>query len=164
MLLTLQLGGALAVSQPPHSALREAPAAPYFVAPDLAGTAVNLVEYQGRPIILNFWATWCAPCRQEMPVLQELYTARQDTGLIILAINEDDHGNADAIRAYMNQAGLTFRALLDPQGKVATLYNVVVLPSTVFINTTGKIIATHIGPLSRPQMERYLAAMLPPPG
>jgi peroxiredoxin len=155
--------GADAESQTPRpssSALAVGQQAPHFVARDLDGNAVALQEYHGHPVVLNFWATWCVPCRQELPVLQAAYAAYQEKGLVILAVNQDEDGNADAVRTYMANLGLAFRTLLDPDGKVATLYNVFLLPSTVFINASGSITATHIGPATLPQIERYLAVLL----
>jgi cytochrome c biogenesis protein CcmG/thiol:disulfide interchange protein DsbE len=142
----------LAVGQP----------APPFVTSDLNGTAVALQEYQGRAIILNFWATWCVPCRQEMPILQEAQAAHGDKGLVILALSQDDHRSQEVVRTYVHNAGLTLRTLLDADGKVASLYHVFLLPSTVFINAAGTVTAVHLGPVTHTQMEQYLTRLLAP--
>lgn len=133
--------------------------APDFTGPTTAGDMLTLRTYRGRPVVLNFWATWCAPCRQELPVLQAVYEAHREKGLIVLTINQDDDGQQEVVRAYLTSQGFTFPALRDPQGDVATRYQVVVLPSTMFIDATGTLTATHIGPLTRSQIEKYLAVL-----
>jgi peroxiredoxin len=142
-----------------HSALLVGQQAPDFVAQDARGKTVTLQDYRGHPVVLNFWATWCAPCRQELSELQTMFEAQQAKGLIILAVNQDEDGQKDVVRAYIATQGFTFPTLLDPQGSVAAHYNVIFLPSTIFINATGAIVATHFGPLTHTQLERYLATI-----
>ena len=138
--------------------------APDFVAHDLDGTSITLRDYQGRPVILNFWATWCAPCRQEMRALQTVYEAHKTAGLAILAVSQDQPDKAEAVRTYWTTAGLTFFPLLDPEGSIATHYNVVVLPSTVFVYPSGTVAAVHVGPMTSARIEHYLQTILAPPG
>jgi peroxiredoxin len=138
--------------------------APHFVAHSLDGQAVSLQEYHGRPVVLNFWATWCVPCRHEMPALQAVYELYKAAGLAILAVNQDAAGQGDVVRAFWTALGLTFLPLLDPEGRVAAPYNVFLLPSTVFVHPTGTIAAMHLGPMTQAQIERFLAAILVPPG
>jgi peroxiredoxin len=144
-----------------HSALAVGQQAPDFVAQDAHGTTFTLQDYRGRPVLLNFWATWCAPCRLELPELQAMYEAHKEKGLVILAVNQDEAGQKDVVRAYVATQGFTFPALLDPQGSVAADYQVILLPSTIFIDVNGAVVATHFGPLTRPQIERYLAMIMP---
>jgi cytochrome c biogenesis protein CcmG/thiol:disulfide interchange protein DsbE len=144
----------LAVGQP----------APGFTAPDTHGNVVALQAYHGRPVVLNFWATWCAPCRQELPVLQAAYEAYQDKGLVILAISQDTVEKKEAVRSYVANLGITFPPLLDPEGSVAAHYNVFLLPSTIFINPAGTIVAVHFGPMTRAQIDKQLVAILPQQG
>ena len=135
--------------------------APDFVAHDPDGMSIALRDYQGRPGIINFWATWCAPCRQEMRALQTVYEAHRATGLAVLAVSQDQPCKAEAIRAYCATLGLTFPALLDPEGAVATHYSVFLLPSTVFIHPSGTAAAVHLGSMTPAQIEQYLRAIMP---
>ncbi|MBP8002383.1 MAG: redoxin domain-containing protein [Chloroflexi bacterium] len=131
-------------------------AAPNFIAADLDGNPVELSELQGQPVILNFWATWCAPCRLEMPELEATYKTYQDDGLVILAINREE--TPDVIRPFFyDEMGLTFTPLIDETGLVANLYTVLVMPTTYFVNAEGEITAIHRGPLTQNQLEDYLA-------
>lgn len=166
-LLGDRLGGDAAEQAVPrasHGPLAPGQPAPSFVIQDLHGRAVALQDYQGRPVVINFWATWCIPCRKEMPVLQAVYEAHQATGLVVLAVNQDQQDQKETVRSYAAALGLTFSPLLDPDGMVAKRYNVFFLPSTVFIHPTGSIAAMHLGPMTQAQIERYLVAIMPQSG
>ena len=138
--------------------------APNFTAHDTHDNAVALQEYQGRPVVLNFWATWCVPCRQELPVLQAAYDAYRDKGLVILAISQDAAEKKATVRSYVADLGITFPPLLDPEGNVAAYYNIFLLPSTIFINPAGTVVAVHLGLMTRPQIEQHLVAIMPQQG
>jgi peroxiredoxin len=129
-----------------------------FTLDDLNGQPVSLTDFRGRPVIVNFWATWCAPCRIEMPVFQELYERHQDDGLVILALDQAEP--PEVARDYFyDQMGLTFTPLLDVDSQVATEYGSHgVLPSTFFIDSAGSVAAIHRGPLTEGQAVGYLAA------
>ncbi len=124
---------------------------------DLDGNVVRLAEFHGRPIILNFWATWCQPCLLEMPELQAAYSQYQEEGLVILALNQEE--SPQLVRKFFyDDMGLTFTPLLDSEGMVANLYGVNrLLPSSFFINADGEITAIHRGMLAAPQIEAYLS-------
>jgi peroxiredoxin len=128
-----------------------------FTLNDLDGNPVSLGDFEGKPIIINFWATWCAPCRIEMPELQAAYDKYQEDGLVILALNEDEP--ADIARSYFqDEMGLTFTALLDENSAIATAFgNFGTLPTTYFINPAGTITVIHRGPMTLEQIEGYLA-------
>jgi peroxiredoxin len=134
-----------------------------FVAHDPDGIPVALHDYLGRPVIINFWATWCAPCRQEMRALQTVYEAHKAAGLAVLAVSQDQQDKGEAVRAYCTALGITFSPLLDPDGQVATHYKVFLLPSTVFIHPSGTVAAVHLGAMTPAQIEQYLRAILPRP-
>jgi len=135
-------------------------AAPNFIANDLDGNPIELSELAGQPVILNFWATWCAPCRIEMPELQATYETYQDDDLIILAVNRQE--TPDIIRPYFyDEMQLTFTPLIDESGLVANLYGILVMPTTYFINSEGMITAIHRGPLTESQLDGYLSFTIP---
>jgi peroxiredoxin len=132
-----------------------------FSVSGLDGQTTSLSDYRGRPVILNFWATWCAPCRVEMPELQATYLKHQEQGLAILALDYDEP--PDLVRSFFyDEMGLTFTPLLDAGGSVAAAYGVFNFPSTFFIDTEGAIAAVHRGPLAQQQIDGYLADILPP--
>ena len=132
-----------------------------FSLQDLNGNTVTLADFRGNPVIMNLWATWCAPCRIEMPALQETHEKYHQNGLTILALNQ---GETDAVaRSYFyDEMSLSFTPLLDENSGVAADYGGLnVLPTTYFINQEGIISAIHRGPMTLGQIEGYLAAMMP---
>ncbi len=130
-----------------------------FTLNDLDGQPVSLADFRGRPVIVNFWATWCAPCRIEMPAFQELYERHQDDGLVILALDQAEP--PEVARAFFyDEMDLTFTPLLDENSEVASAYSSYgVLPSTFFIDPQGAVTAIHRGPLTEGQLVDYLAAL-----
>ena len=142
-------GGPIAIGEPAQE----------FVASDLVGNPVALSSYLGRPVILNFWATWCAPCRIEMPELQSAFVDYQEHDLAILALNQEE--TADLIHEFFyDEFDLTFTPLLDSDGLVSQQYGAVNLPTTIFINPEGTITAIHRGPVTRSQLDGYLAEVI----
>lgn len=135
--------------------------APNFVLDDFDGIAVSLSDFRGRPVIINFWATWCAPCRIEMPELQAVYEKYQEDGLVILALDQDEP--LEVARAFFyDDMGLTFMPLMDQRNLVAAEYGAFfTLPSTYFVDGQGVITAVHRGTLTRNQIENYLAQTMP---
>jgi cytochrome c biogenesis protein CcmG/thiol:disulfide interchange protein DsbE len=117
--------------------------APLFVTTDLQGRRVSLSDYRGQPVMLNFWASWCTPCRQEFPLLKQ-YTGAQVLGVIF-----DD--SADNARRFMAEQRATWPGLVDPNGRIAAAYGVAKkpgIPVTVFIDARGKVTGIHLGPLT----------------
>ena len=152
------------VPEKSHGPLVPGQPAPAFVAHDPDGQIIALQDYQGRPVIINFWATWCAPCRQEMRALQAVYEVHKTAGLVVLAVSQDQQDRGEAVRAYWATLGLTFLPLLDPDGSIATPYRVFLLPSTVFVHPSGTVAGVHLGPMTQAQIEQHLKAMMPQPG
>lgn len=148
---------------PALSAPQVGSAAPNFATTDLEGEVVTLADFRGRPVIINFWATWCAPCRIEMPELQTVYQEYQDEELVILAINREE--DAERISDFFyDEMELTFTPLLDEDTLVANLFNVFNMPTTYFVDAEGTITAVHRGAMSKAQIEGYLEETIPNSG
>jgi peroxiredoxin len=123
--------------------------APDFTLPSLDGQSYSLSELRGRPILLNLWASWCLPCRAEMPALQRVYEEHQAQGFIVLAVNATNQDSPGAAAAFVEELGLSYPILLDEEGTVSRLYGLRALPTTFFIDAEGKIIEVIVGgPLS----------------
>ncbi|MAT97705.1 MAG: hypothetical protein CL608_11220 [Anaerolineaceae bacterium] len=130
-----------------------------FALNDIDGNQVQLSNYAGRPVIINFWATWCGPCLVEMPELEAAYQDYQEEGLVILALDQQE--SAEDVANFFAELDLSFTAVLDQEGTVSELYGVAnVLPTTFFINGEGQITAIHRGPMVQSQIDDYLADTL----
>jgi peroxiredoxin len=131
-----------------------------FALNDLDGNRYELSEMEGRPVVLNFWATWCAPCRIEMPELQAAFEKHQEDGLIMLALDYDEPEST--VRPFFyDEFELTFTPLIDEDGLVAESYGVFNFPSTIFISPEGIVKAIHRGPMIQAQIEEHLAKIIP---
>jgi peroxiredoxin len=119
--------------------------APDFLLQDISGQEINLQDFQGQAIILNFWATWCPPCKAEMPDLQNVYLQFQGKGLVVIGINRTDQENYSEVSDFILANQITFPVLLDPTGEIAKKYNVSALPTTFFIQPDGIIHKVIIG-------------------
>lgn len=117
--------------------------APDFTLRDLRGNTVRLQDFRGKVVFLNFWATWCPPCRLEMPTMEELHKEFSDRGLVVLAVNFRE--SQDDVRSFVKQHGLTFTTLLDEQEMAFGLYRAWSLPTTYLINKNGEAVGKVIG-------------------
>jgi cytochrome c biogenesis protein CcmG/thiol:disulfide interchange protein DsbE len=126
-----------------------------FSLSDLDGNRVALSDFRGKPVIINFWATWCPPCRLEMPELQRAYEAYAEDDLVILAVNEAEQSEVVSSFFY-EQMGYTFTPLLDEEGQVAEAYGAIGLPASFFVDAAGEVTAVHRGLLTQGQLEQYL--------
>lgn len=118
--------------------ISEGEIAPDFTLKDLKGVEVTLKKFREKVVLLNFWATWCSPCRIEIPSMVELYKRYKDKGLEIIGVNLDKLGKSE-VEKFSLEHKINFPVLLNPSGDVASLYGVVVLPTTVFLDRNGKI-------------------------
>jgi peroxiredoxin len=117
--------------------------APDFTLRTMEGRNLRLQEQRGRVVLVNFWATWCGPCRQEMPLLNQIYQKYHASGFELLGVNvDDDTRNAQAVAAKL---GVNFPVLLDSEKKVSRLYDLNSMPSTVLIDRDGKVRYVHRG-------------------
>ncbi len=120
--------------------------APDFTLRTMNGPNMRLQEQRGRVVMINFWATWCGPCRQEMPKLNKLYQKYGDSGFVLLSVNvDDDQRNAADVAAKL---GVSFPVLWDTDKTVSKLYDLNTMPSTVLIDRDGKVRYVHRGYLN----------------
>jgi len=119
--------------------------APDFTFPGLDGKKVSLADYKGKVVLLNIWATWCAPCVAEMPSMEKLYRELKDEGFVIVAVSVDETGT-DAVAPFMKKHKLGFPVLLDTVGDIKSLYQVTGIPESFIIDKDGIIIEKIIGP------------------
>ena len=117
---------------------------PEFTGRTLRGDAVSMSGLRGSVLILNFWASWCAECRPEMPVLEQLHREFAPRGLAVVGVNARE--GTEAVRRYAQELGLTFPLVLDPGGKIKALYGVIGLPTTFVVGRDGRAVALAIGP------------------
>lgn len=117
--------------------------APNFTLKDLHGNSVNLRDLRGKVVFLNFWATWCPPCRLEMPTMEGLHQEFRPQGLVILAVNFRE-GPKD-VQAFLREHKLTFTTLPDAEGKAFEIYQAWSLPTTYLINRSGELVGKVVG-------------------
>jgi cytochrome c biogenesis protein CcmG/thiol:disulfide interchange protein DsbE len=121
--------------------------APLFQSTDLNGRPVSLSDYRGRPVLMNFWASWCVPCRGEFPVLKRLLASHPNLVLLGVVFQDGDGG----ARAFMQAQAATWPAVRDPSGQIAAAYDVLPkpgIPVSILITPAGHIIARQLGPLA----------------
>jgi len=117
------------------------PPAPTFSLPARGGSTVDLSQFKGQVVMLNFWASWCGPCRQEMPLLESMYKKYQSLGFTLIGVNvEPEQKDAEN---FLKQTPVSFPVLFDAKSKVSGLYNVQGMPTTVFIDRKGAIRLVH---------------------
>jgi peroxiredoxin len=150
---TAQGGEAGPTATPAPAPIVGAPA-PDFTLVDLNGNSVTLSDLQGQVVLINFWATWCGPCRLEMPAIEAEYVARKSQGFTVLAVDWDEP--AADVRDFVESLELTFTVLLDPGSVVNDLYRVRGYPTTFFVNRDGYVDRQHIGFMTTGQLATYL--------
>jgi peroxiredoxin len=138
--------------------------APTYGAVTLAGDSANLNDLEGRVVLLNVWATWCGPCREEIPALQELYELHNERGFDVVGVSIDGRGQDTAIRNFAESYGVTYPLWHDPDDYISTRYRLVGVPATFLIDRGGVIRWFHLGPVEvddarlNEALERALAA------
>jgi thiol-disulfide isomerase/thioredoxin len=120
--------------------------APQFTLPNLYGQQVSLSDFHNKPVMVNFWATWCVPCRNEMPEIENVYRMRQDYGLEVLAINLKE--SKDIVEKYVKNNDFSFQILLDEAGEVSDEFQLFGLPTTYFIDKEGVIQYSYMGEMT----------------
>ena len=132
--------------------------APDFSLMDLDGNPVHLADLRGQPVIVNFWASWCGPCVHEFPLLRAAAEEHAGDDLVVLGIVYQDR--SESARAFMQQNGGTWQALMDPDERVARAYKIFGPPETYFIGRDGRIVARHIGQLTAASLDAKVAAIM----
>lgn len=151
-LLSLANTSSLSIGQP----------APDFSLKTLDGqTTITLSELRGKPVILNFWASWCTPCRQEMPALQAAYEAHRPDNLTVLAINLTTQDTLPDAQAFIEELQLTIPTLADETNVVGEAYHIIGLPTTYFVDSQGIITYLKLGPLDESQLNSLIGKIAP---
>lgn len=146
---------------PTDEGLAKGEQAPDFQLTTLDGEVVNLSDYQGKKVMLNFWATWCPPCRAEMPHMQTYYDEQaEDENVVILAVNltTEDKG-LGKIEEFVEEFGLEFAIPMDEEGDVGSTYQAVSIPTSYMIDTEGRIQNKVVGPMDLSMMEQLVEDM-----
>ncbi len=175
LLAVFLFGGALHAQTPRSSTIdykvipkleevKDHPAAPDFTLTNPQGVNIDLKDYRGKLVFLNFWASWCGPCRAEMPAMERLYRELKGQGFEILAVNVKDK-RRDAL-ALVKELKLSYPILLDPDGEVGLLYGAWGMPATFLIDRDGAVLARMWGPADwyRPAARKLIKALLEPKG
>ncbi|RII31848.1 TlpA family protein disulfide reductase [Clostridium chromiireducens] len=128
-----------------------------FTLKDLDGNEVSLSSLKGKKVFLNFWATWCPPCKAEMPEIEKLYQETKDSDLVILAVDIGE--NLNTVKPFIDENKYNFKVLLDSDQSVATQYGISSIPTSYFIDTDGNIISKHVGGMNIEQMKAYIKTL-----
>jgi len=128
-------------------------AAPAFTLVDLAGKKVSLADYKGKPVVIDFWATYCAPCKLEMPWFEEFTAKYKDRGLVVLGVDQDDSAGKDEVALAAKRVGATYPILM-PDKKISSNYKLGdYLPQTFFVDKNGTVVEEVIGGRSKDEIE-----------
>lgn len=132
--------------------------APDFALLDLEGNEVKLSDFRGQTVMINFWATWCPPCRDEMPLMEAAYREKADQGFVVLAVSMDDDHNE--VTQFVRDHGLTFPVVLDEGRRVSLLYRVRSIPTTFIVDKDGAIRDIQVGAMDRKLILKKLAPIM----
>ena len=133
-------------------------AAPKLILEDLAGNRVSLADYQGSVVLVNLWATWCPPCREEMPTLLEFYEKYKSDGFVLIAINQEE--SRRVVEPFVKEFGLTFPVWLDLDYLAEREFNTMNLPSSYVMDRNGRVRLMWIGGISKKNLEKYVPDLI----
>ena len=132
--------------------------APAFNLESLDGKQIALSDHLGDVVVVNFWATWCPPCRAEMPGIEQVYQAHKDEGMVVLAVNGREE--AALVKSFIEKNGFTFPVLLDGNAEALRAYNARSFPMTIIVDRDGVVRYKQIGPITPAQLESLLEPLL----
>lgn len=128
--------------------------APDFELKSPDGKTVKLSDFKGKAVMINFWASWCPPCRAEMPALQEVYKEYESQGFVVLAVNL---GESDlVVRSFAEKLGLTFPIVIDANDRVSRMYDIVPLPTSYFVDKNGIVQGKWTGEIKKEQLKTFV--------
>lgn len=139
---------------------REGFRAPDFTLALLGGGQVTLSELQGKVVMINLWASWCGPCRIEMPAIEKVYRAHKDQGFVVLGVNSTFQDNEADAAAFVRELGLSFPILLDRTGTASHRYQLRALPSTFFVDRQGVIRSAVFGAMNEALIESKVVELI----
>jgi peroxiredoxin len=155
------LGALIGSGRRPVAGQAPGDTAPDFTLRTLAGDSVRLADFNGHPVVVNFWGTWCPPCRDEIPMLIEAYEAHRGDSLVILGVNgRDQERSTRVVESFVTELHVNYPVLLDVKGRVRRRYHLRALPTTVFIGTDGTVRAVNFGPLTADELQRRIDEIL----
>jgi len=136
--------------------------APAYDATTLEGDSVTLADLQGEVVLLNVWATWCVPCRQEIPELQALHEEHADRGLHVVGVTVDSRSAEDQVRRFIQDFGMTYEVWVDPDQTAVSTFEAIGVPLTVLVDREGRIVWRHLGAFERgdPELVRAVESAL----
>lgn len=152
--LTLSAAG-LAVTIPGVERMR---VSPDVTATTLEGDTIRLADLRGQPVVLNFWASWCPPCRAEMPEFERVWQTYAERGVVMLGVNTSDQ--ADKARTFLLEAAVSYPHLVDNNGDIARLFSATSLPTTVFIDREGRMVSRRVGALNAQTLAQQIEDLL----
>lgn len=135
--------------------------APDFELTTLDGERVKLSDYKGKKVILNFWATWCPPCRAEMPHMQTYYedqAAADNVEILAVNLTKEDHG-LEKIKTFKKEYGLSFPIPMDEKGEIGALYQAVTIPTSYILDAQGRVQTKFVGPMDGATIEQIITTM-----
>jgi len=141
---------------------KERRAAPDFTLRDADGKTVRLSDYRGKVVLLDFWATWCGPCKIEIPWFMDFERKHKDRGFSVIGVSMDEEG-WDAVKPFINGLAINYRVLLGNDGTADAFGGIEALPTTFLIDRDGKIAATHVGLTSKGDFEHGIEELLQSP-
>lgn len=137
----------------PAGAVKVGAQAPAYAAETLDGERASLELLRGRPVLLNVWATWCHPCREEIPALEQLHQAYGARGLHVVGVSIDQGDQEQGIREFLQEFGASYPVWLDPDGEITTAYSTMGVPNTFLIGPDGTLLWKHVGPVTADNAE-----------
>ncbi len=137
------------------------PAVYDFVVMDMDGNPVHLTDHIGKPIVVNFWATWCGPCKSELPAFEEMYnTYKDDVTFMMVNMTDGSRETVDGVKAFLEDAGYTFPVYFDTEYIAAYVYGVSSIPMTVFMNEKAEVVDAYIGSMQASSLRSYIERLI----